>query len=155
MISSTSLRCRECIEEPENSRWQGSMFQLHFLALMGVHRLTTRVSAFTVTLVLVIHKAISFDHQHNRYHACGTHDSWFHFFTIDKILDWTNQPWNLFGLDVVRSPSVPSSLWRKQLLEMDMRLMRTEAALVLFGTIGYTIGSQPRESKNQEKSKQE
>ena len=50
---------------------------------------------------------------------------------------------------------VKEGLRRKQLLEMDIRLMRTEAALVLFGTIKYTIASQPRESKNQEKSKQE
>ena len=67
----------------------------------------------------------------------------------------------LFGLDldvVVRSLGVPSSLGgleEKQLQEVDMRLMWTGAALVLFGTIGYTIGSRPREDKNQEKSKQE
>ena len=54
--------------------------------------------------------------------------------------------WNLFGLDldvVVRSLSVASSLGgpgRKQLLEVDMQLMWTGAALVLFlGTIGYTV----------------
>jgi hypothetical protein len=35
----------------------------------------------------------------------------------------------------------------KQLQEVDMRLMWTGAALVLFG---YTIGSPPREPKNQE-----
>ena len=71
--------------------------------------------------------------------------------------------WNLFGLDldvVVRSLGVPSSLSlggleEKQLQELDMRLMWTGAALVLFGTIGYTIGSRPRETKRQEKSKQE
>ena len=71
--------------------------------------------------------------------------------------------WNLFGLDwdaVVRSLGVPSSLGlggleEKQLQEVDMRLMWTGAALVLFGTIGYTIGSRPREAKNQEKLKKE
>ena len=52
------------------------------LALPGAHKLMTRVSALTVTLVLVIHKAISF-----RYHARGTYDPWFQFFSIDKNLD--------------------------------------------------------------------
>ena len=53
---------------------------------------------------------------------------------------------NLFGLDldvVVGSVCVPSSLGGPEelLQEVDKRLMRTGAALVLFGTIGYTIGS--------------
>ena len=71
--------------------------------------------------------------------------------------------WNLFGLDLdvmVRSLGVPSSLIlggleEKRLQEVDMRLMWTGAALVLFGTIGYTIGSRPSVAKNQEKSKKE
>ena len=63
--------------------------------------------------------------------------------------DWTNRPWNLFGPDLdvmIRSFIVLSSLGgleEKQLQEVDMQLMRTGAAL-LFGTIGNTIGSQPR-----------
>ena len=69
--------------------------------------------------------------------------------------------WNSFGLDldvVVRLLGVPSSiggLGEKQLQEVDMRLMWTGAALVLLGTIGYTIGSRPRETETQGKSKQE
>ena len=47
------------IKEPESSRWQGSMFYLYFLVLPRAHRLTTRISALTITLVLAIHKAIS------------------------------------------------------------------------------------------------
>ena len=43
----------------------------------------------------------------------------------------------------------------KQPQEVDGRLMWTGAALVLFGTIGYAIGSRPGEVKDQKKAKRE
>ena len=58
---------------------------------------------------------------------------------------------------MVSSLDVPSSLGGfedKKLQEVDMRLMWTGVALVLFA-IGYTIGSPPHEAKIQEKSKRE
>ena len=137
------------------------------VCIAGVHRLTTRVSALTVTLVLVIRKAISLvisiiGIMHVGQAICG-----FIFLASAKVcnvlgLDLDESTlWNLFGLDldvVVRSLGIPSSLEgleEKQLQEVDMQLMWTGAALVLLGTIGYAIGSRPREVKNQGKSKQE
>ena len=77
------------------------MFYLYFFALTGVHRLTTRVSTLTVTLVFVIHKAISLII--SIIGIMHVDDPWFHFFSIDKI--WIEridviQPWNLVGLDL-------------------------------------------------------
>ena len=132
------------------------------VCVAGVNRLTTRVSALTVTLVLVIRKAISLIISVIGIMHLGRMIRGFVSLASAKIcsvlgLDVST----LFGLDldvVVRSLGVPSSLGgleEKQLQEVDMRLMWTGAALVLFGTIGYTIGNRPREDKNQEKSKQE
>jgi hypothetical protein len=42
------------------------------VCVAGVHRLTTRVSALAVTLVL--------DYQLSRYYPCGTYDPWFRFY---------------------------------------------------------------------------
>jgi UDP-xylose/UDP-N-acetylglucosamine transporter B4 len=135
------------------------------VCVAGVNRLTTRVSALTVTLVLVIRKAISLiisiiGIMHVGRTICGVVSSASAKISSALGLDESTL-WNLFGLDldvVVRSLGVPSSLGgleEKQLQEVDMRLMWTGAALVLFGTIGYTIGSRSREAKNQKKSKQE
>ena len=70
--------------------------------------------------------------------------------------------WNIFGIDldvVFSSLGVASSLGgfggEKQPQEVDTRLMWTGATLVLFGTIGYAIGSRPHEVKDQAKPKQE
>ena len=137
------------------------------VCIAGVHRLTTRVSALTVTLVLVIRKAVSLVISMIGVMPVGRTIGGLVSLTSAKIcsvlgLDESTL-WNLFGLDmdvVVRSLGVPLSLslgWleEKKLQEVDMRLMWTGAALVLFGTIGYTIGSRPRKANNQEKSKKE
>ena len=135
------------------------------VCVAGVNRLTTRVSALTVTLVLVVRKAISLiisviGIMHLGHMIRGFVSLASAKFCSGLGLD-VSTLWNLFGLDldvVVSSLGIPSSLGgleEKRLQEVDMRLMWTGAALVLFGTIGYTIGSRPREAKNQEKSKQE
>ncbi|KAF8883447.1 UAA transporter, partial [Infundibulicybe gibba] len=69
------------------------------LCVAGVHRLTTRVSALSVTLVLVVRKAVSL------------------------IL-------SVMGLGVRGGPP-----------QVDMLMIWSGAALVLIGTVGYTIGS--------------
>ena len=137
--------------------------RLHFLALPGAHRLTTRISALTVTLVLVIRKAISLIISMISIVRVGRTIGGFISLASANICSVLGLDqsilWNLFELDfdvMFRSLGVPSSLnleglEEKRLQEVDMRLMWTGAALVLFGTIGYTIGSRPRE----EKSKQE
>ena len=136
------------------------------VCIAGVHRLTTRVSALTVTLVLVVRKAISLIISMIGIVHVGRTIGGFvslasaNIFSVLGLDESTL--WNLFhelDFDVVfRSLGVPSSLSlggfeEKKPQEVDMRLMWTGAALVLFGTIGYTIatGSRPRE----EKSKQE
>jgi len=77
-----------------------------------------------------------------------------------SILD--SSLWNIFGvdLDVVFSllgvvPSFGRFGGEKQPQEVDTRMMWTGAAFVLFGTIGFAIGSRRREVKVQQKSKQE
>lgn len=68
----------------------------------GVHRLTTRVSALTVTLVLVVRKAVS----------------------------------------------LLISVWMGRGARVDQRLMWTGAAMVLAGTIGYSVATgRAREKK--------
>ena len=133
------------------------------VCVAGVHRLTTRVSALTVTLVLVIRKAISLIISMIGIVHVGRTIGGFVSLASANICSVLGLDqsilWNLFELDfdvMFRSLGVPSSLnleglEEKRLQEVDMRLMWTGAALVLFGTIGYTIGSRPRE----EKSKQE
>ena len=133
------------------------------VCVAGVHRLTTRVSALTVTLVLVIRKAISLIissvgimHVGHTIRGLASLAS----AKICSVLELDESTlWNVFGLDlddVVRTLGVPlGGLGEKHLQEVDMQLMWTGAALVLFGTIGYTIGSRPREDKTQGKSKHE
>jgi solute carrier family 35 (UDP-xylose/UDP-N-acetylglucosamine transporter), member B4 len=135
------------------------------VCVAGVNRLTTRVSALTVTLILVIRKAISLIISVIGIMQVGRAIRGFVSLASAKMCSALGLDesilWNSFVLDldaVFRSLGVPSSLGgleEKKLQEVDMRLMWTGAALVLFGTIGYTIGSRPREAKNQKKSKQE
>ena len=136
------------------------------VCIAGVHRLTTRVSALTVTLVLVVRKAVSLIISVVGITCVGRAIFDFAFLAWGKIcsmlgLDgsvFDSSLWNMFGLDldaVFGSLGVASSLGgEKQPQEVDRRLMWTGAALVLFGTIGYTIGSQAREVK-QDKVKEE
>lgn len=81
-------------------------------------------------------------------------------FCIVLGLDVSASDWNIFGLNldaVFGSLGValvgPGGEKRPQ--EVDTRLMWTGAALVLFGTIGYAIGTRPREVRDQEKAKRE
>jgi UDP-xylose/UDP-N-acetylglucosamine transporter B4 len=129
------------------------------VCIAGVHRLTTRVSALTVTLVLVIRKAISLIISTIGIVYVGRTIRGFVSLASAKFcsvlgLDESTLL-NMFGLDLDLVASSLGVLGEKQLQEVDMRLMWTGAALVLFGTIGYTIGSRPREAKTQEKSKAE
>ena len=141
------------------------------VCIAGVHRLTTHVSALTVTLVLVIRKAISLIisivgimHVGRVIHgfASLTWETICNVLGLDgSILD--SSLWNIFGvdLDVVFSllgvvPSFGRFGEEKQPQEVDTRMMWTGAALVLLGTVGFAIGSRPRAKvKVQQKSKQE
>ncbi|KAF8816504.1 UAA transporter [Phlegmacium glaucopus] len=138
------------------------------VCVAGVHRLTTRVSALTVTLVLVVRKAISLIISVVGITHVGHVIRGFAFLASEKIcgvlgldgsmFDWSL--WNIFRLDL---DAMFSSLGvalvgpgeGKQSQEVDTRLMWTGAALVLVGTIGYAIGTRPREVKDQEKAKKE
>ena len=140
------------------------------VCVAGVHRLTTRVSALTVTLVLVVRKAVSLILSVVGITNVGLAIRGFAFVASAKfcsalgldesMFNWSF--WNVFPLDwdvVFSSFGTASSLGgpgrKKQLQEVDTRLMWTGAALVLFGTIGYAVGTQPREAKRKEKAKKD
>lgn len=140
------------------------------VCIAGVHRLTTRVSALTVTLVLVIRKAVSLIISVIGISQVGRAIRGFSLLALDTIcgvfgLDgstFDSSLWNIFRVDLDAALGflgVASSLGgpggEKQLPEVDTRLMWTGAALVLFGTIGYAIGNRPRQVINQEKTKRE
>jgi len=140
------------------------------ICVAGVHRLTTRVNALTVTLVLVVRKAVSLvlsvvgvgkvalELRHLAAHALNEIN-----FPFDGVLDdrfWRkiDQLQSYLHLDwdaVFRSVGVAfvGPDIEKTGREFDERMMWTGAAMVLLGTIGYTIGSQSKEMPK--KSKQE
>ncbi|GLB33248.1 putative UAA transporter family protein [Lyophyllum shimeji] len=78
------------------------------VCVAGVHRLTTRVTALTVTLVLVVRKAVS------------------------------------LVLSVVGVGMMGPSKARGSAPEVDMVMMWTGAAMVLLGTVTYSLGSASR-----------
>ncbi|KAG6888020.1 hypothetical protein C0995_011062 [Termitomyces sp. Mi166 len=82
------------------------------LCVSGVHRLTTRVSALTVTLVLVVRKAVSL------------------------VL-------SVVGVGLIGHGKDPSS-------EVDMVIMWSGAAMVLVGTVIYSIGSKKTDMKKKD-----
>ena len=89
------------------------------VCIAGVHRLTTRVSAIRKAISLIIH---------NRYHACGTYDPWFRFFSIGKNLLYPRiGRINLVELVWTRL-ECRGGFGEKLLQEVDMRLMWTGAA---------------------------
>ncbi|KAL0566409.1 golgi uridine diphosphate-N-acetylglucosamine transporter [Marasmius crinis-equi] len=81
------------------------------LCSAGVNRLTTRVSALTVTLILVVRKAVS----------------------------------------LVLSVVVGLGKTGGKTENVDMTMMWTGAALVMLGTIGYSLGTQRKNQKPREK----
>ncbi|KAF8164834.1 UAA transporter family-domain-containing protein [Crassisporium funariophilum] len=139
------------------------------LCVAGVHRLTTRVSALSVTLVLVVRKAVSLMISVVGVAQVGT--------AIRDGLYWVWQracaatgleeslstvDWAFLGSLRVDLDAAISSLGvifvggpneGKRRQEVDTRMMWTGATLVLLGTIGYTIGSRPRGVKEKEKIK--
>ncbi|KAJ3512919.1 hypothetical protein NLJ89_g3243 [Agrocybe chaxingu] len=124
------------------------------LCAAGVHRLTTSVSALTVTLVLVVRKAVSLiisvigvpqvaaalrDGLHRAWTATGLgtnnlFDLSVYGVDVDSILDSLGSAF--VGVGSTKRPQ-----------EVDKRMMWTGAALVMLGTVGYTIGSSMGDAK--------
>lgn len=134
------------------------------LCVAGVNRLTTRVSALTVTLVLVVRKATSLIISVVGVTQTAKAIRDFVFFCVENVsstFGWNiripKDGWRSFrvaGLDVdemfrilfeghkstTRSPST-----------VNKTMMWTGAAMVMLGTVGYTIGSRGK-SKSKDKT---
>ncbi|KAF9526731.1 UAA transporter family-domain-containing protein [Crepidotus variabilis] len=139
------------------------------VCVAGVHRLTTRVSALTVTLVLVVRKAASLiisvvgvekvataarDWSYVGLHRLSDASGW--------DLQFLDEPWifNLGGrqidvggyLKTLGAAFVGTTAKAPRAIDMDM--MWAGAAMVMLGTVGYTIGSSGK-SKSTKKEKAE
>ncbi|RXW23612.1 hypothetical protein EST38_g2252 [Candolleomyces aberdarensis] len=124
------------------------------LCVAGVHRLTTRVSNLTVTLILVVRKAVSLVislkgralwEELTRYSGVQT------FMQEHQLGDgvWTSAAWFLkVALGVEEDEGVGK---KRAVPEVDEGMLWTGAALVLLGTLGYTIGTGFRSSKGKAK----
>jgi len=122
------------------------------LCAAGVHRLTTHVSALTVTLVLVVRKAASLIIS-----VIGVSQV---VLALKDLLTIRDREWSFFGIDLnalfrALGTVFAGSREAKRPQEVDNRMMWTGAALVLLGTIGYTIGSRPKQVNSQRKGKTE
>jgi UDP-xylose/UDP-N-acetylglucosamine transporter B4 len=115
------------------------------LCVAGVHRLTTRVSALTVTLVLVVRKAASLIIS-----VIGVSQA---VLALKNLLSFFGVNQNAFLHTLGTTFAGSGEVNPPQ--EVDNRMMWTGAALVLLGTIGYTIGSCPKQVKSEEKGKTE
>lgn len=133
----------------------------------GVHRLTTRVSALTVTLVLVVRKAVSLIISVIGVSKVGLAVRDFVHLALEKLSSSLGIPlpeggWfsDVLGIDLdtvfssVGGAFVGARTMTKP-QQVDNRIMWTGAALVLLGTIGYTIGTRPRAPTGGEKQKKE
>ncbi|KAF9040668.1 UAA transporter family-domain-containing protein [Panaeolus papilionaceus] len=126
------------------------------VCVAGVNRLTTRVSSLTVTLVLVVRKAVSlvisvigikqlYSISHD---VCRP--------VIDDIAKTIKaHPW-VQGLSLPTFEADVDSILRtlgfisksnKPAQAVDLRMMWSGAALVLLGTIGYTLGNNNKKKK--------
>ncbi|KAH9483076.1 UDP-xylose and UDP-N-acetylglucosamine transporter [Psilocybe cubensis] len=133
------------------------------LCVAGVHRLTTRVSALTVTLVLVVRKAASLIISVIGISKVGA-ETWdltirgLKYIASSLGLTILEDGWsaNMFGTDL---RSVMSSVGgtlvgvetTKRRPQVDNRMMWAGAFLVMLGTVGYTIGSQKKEPVKEKK----
>ncbi|KAF8966455.1 UAA transporter family-domain-containing protein [Flammula alnicola] len=124
------------------------------VCVAGVNRLTTRVSALTVTLVLVVRKAVSLIISVIGVSQVGLALRALVFLGLKKAAGAlglgvpVDEEWsfNVFGIDVDALLSLLGTAFvgtgkAKRPQEVDNRMMWTGAAMVLLGTIGYTIGS--------------
>ena len=122
------------------------------LCVAGVHRLTTRVSALTVTLILVVRKATSLIIS-----VIGVPQM---ALMLKELLKTRDGEWGFFGIDLdavihTLGTAFVGSGEAKRPQKVDNRMMWTGAVLVLLGTIGYTIGSRPKGVKPSGKGKTE
>jgi len=141
------------------------------VCVAGVHRLTTRVNALTVTLVLVVRKAVSLvisvvgvskvatGIRHLAAHAFtqmnlaldGAIDDRF-WTKVDQLQSYLQVDWDAVFRSIGVAFVGPDI--EKTGRDFDERMMWIGAAMVLLGTVGYTIGSQSKEMPKK-KSKQE
>lgn len=132
------------------------------LCVAGVHRLTTRVSAVTVTLVLVVRKAVSLIISVVGIAQAGrVLRNWMYlvFGGIVNFFGWDEKRLDL-GYKIPELERFLTTLGTtltgvgsaKKPQAVDKLMMWLGAGMVMLGTFGYTIGSRSKPAKRKEKS---
>ncbi len=134
------------------------------LCVAGVHRLTTRVSAVTVTLILVVRKAVSliisvvgiahFGRTLRDWIYLGL-DSATGFFGWDKEIKKEDWGFQLTGLErflTTLGTALTGVGSAKKPQAVDKTIMWLGAMMVMLGTFGYTLGSRARAATRKEKA---
>ncbi len=124
------------------------------VCVAGVHRLTTRVSSLTVTLILVVRKAVSLVISVIGISQVGRafRTAIVRFLAVIgrglgmPIMYDMGRPHWIFGVNVDGVLGLVGTAFvaagpTKRPQQVDNRMMWTGAALVLLGTIGYTVGT--------------
>jgi UDP-xylose/UDP-N-acetylglucosamine transporter B4 len=134
------------------------------LCVAGVHRLTTRVSAVTVTLVLVVRKAVSLIISVvGIAHLGRTFRDWIYlgldsaivFFGWDKEIkteDWGFQSTGLERFLTTLGTALTGVGSAKKPQAVDKTMMWLGALMVMLGTFGYTLGSRAKAATRKEKA---
>lgn len=126
------------------------------LCVSGVHRLTTRVTNLTVTLILVVRKAVSLVISlKGRVLA----DELSKLLGVNALLSQSEVgqwAWDRAGELVKVALGVDEAAAAKRTPpQVDEGMMWTGAGLVLLGTVGYTIGTSAAKAKKADKPKKE
>jgi UDP-xylose/UDP-N-acetylglucosamine transporter B4 len=133
------------------------------LCVAGVHRLTTRVSAVTVTLVLVVRKAFSLIISVvGIVHLGRTFRDWVYFgldraivsFGWDKEIKTEEWAFQLTGLErfLTTLGTALTGIGAKKPQVVDKTMMWLGAMMVMLGTFGYTLGSRAKAATRKEKA---
>jgi len=134
------------------------------LCVAGVHRLTTRVSAVTVTLVLVVRKAFSLIISVvGIVHLGRAFRDWIYFgldsaivfFGWDKEIkaeDWGFQMTGLERFLTTLGTALTGVGPAKKPQVVDKTMMWLGAMMVMLGTFGYTLGSRAKAATRKEKA---
>ncbi|KJA14650.1 hypothetical protein HYPSUDRAFT_150103 [Hypholoma sublateritium FD-334 SS-4] len=130
------------------------------ICVAGVHRLTTRVSSLTVTLILVVRKAVSLVISVIGVSQVGraVRTAVVRFLAAIAqalglpVLYDSGQPLGIFGMNIDGALGLVGTAFvatgpTKRPQQVDNRMMWSGAALVLLGTIGYTVGNRPKSEK--------
>ncbi|KAF5337812.1 hypothetical protein D9611_015043 [Ephemerocybe angulata] len=118
------------------------------LCVSGVHRLTTRVSNLTVTLILVVRKAVSLVISLKGRVLADRASEFLGVRSVVEQSELGSWAWERAG-DVVKLVLGVNEVAARERVppKVDERMLWTGAALVLLGTLGYTLGTGFAKSK--------